>query len=512
MENFINVRELDTDTIKPSMAQVQDPMYKDGGSKITIIGRPGCFARGTRVLMFDGNVKCIEDVGVGEFVMGNDSTPRAVLNLCRGFERMYKITLNDKSGMCGEDIVVNENHILALKYKDIFITPTVREYLRFDNVKKQECRWYKVRVRFRETPVMTNPYIIGGLATKGLPIPTEYKINKKQVRLKLLAGIIDSLADAKKSSDAVSLIRTHALLEDDIIFVSRSLGLVPLVHDDAIEIRGDVEEIPTLKKYASQKNSGILETTFTVEDLFHDDYYGFTLSGNQLFLLGDFSVVHNTGKSFLITSVLYEKRACFPVGLVMSGTEDSNHHYSTMFPPLFVYDELNTEALKKFTNRQKIAKQYLPNPWALVLLDDCTDDPKIFNSKLFQGIYKNGRHWSMLFIMSLQYCMDVRPVIRNNIDGVFILREPGLKSRKTLYENYASIVPTFKLFCALMDDITNDYTALYINNRLQSNRWEDCVFWYKASPVPKGWKFGAPEFWQFNEQRYNEDYKMKYDF
>ena len=59
--------------------------------------------------------------------------------------------------------------------------------------------------------------------------------------------------------------------------------------------------------------------------------------------------------------------------------------------------------IQEFIKRQKISKQYISNPWSLLLLDDCTDDPKLFKKPLFQGLYKNGRHWKMWYILSLQY-------------------------------------------------------------------------------------------------------------
>ena len=42
-----------------------------------------------------------------------------------------------------------------------------------------------------------------------------------------------------------------------------------------------------------------------------------------------------TGKTTLITSILYNKKHIFPVGMVMSGTEDSNGHYGKIFPETF---------------------------------------------------------------------------------------------------------------------------------------------------------------------------------
>ena len=102
--------------------------------------------------------------------------------------------------------------------------------------------------------------------------------------------------------------------------------------------------------------------------------------------------------------------------------------------------------------------------------------------------------------------MDVRPVIRTNVDGVFILREPNLRNRKVMYENYAGIIPDFSLFCTILDQITDDYTALYIHNATKTNDWKDCVFWYKAKPIPKDFKFGSPTFWDHHWQRYNPEY------
>lgn len=233
------------------------------------------------------------------------------------------------------------------------------------------------------------------------------------------------------------------------------------------------------------------------------DYYGFEIDQNGRFLLGDGTVTHNTT---LITSLLYEKRGVFPSALIMSGTEDSNGHYKKIVPSTFVFNKLNEKKIEEFITRQKIAKRHLGNPWSVLLLDDCTDDPKIFNKPLFQGIFKNGRHWKSLFLISLQYCMDIKPVIRTNVDGVFILRETNIRNRKSLWENYAGIIPDFTMFCAILDAITDNYTALYIHNQVQSNKLEDCVFWYKAKPVPQNFRLGSKDFWKFHYTRYDPNY------
>ena len=359
-------------------------------------------------------------------------------------------------------------------------------------------------------------------------IPHNYKINSRENRLELLAGIIDRDGYYDNKSKMFEITHTNEKLLDDIIFVVRSLGLsaykkevlkscitthnpnnVHTYYKCFISGKG-IEDIPTnlnnKQSYVSQNEKDDLLYGFSIENVGYGQYYGFEIDGNHRFLLEDFSVVHNTGKSTLIASLLYAKRNIYPCGVVFSGTEDSNGFYKRMIPNSFIFNKYDEDQLKSFISRQKIAKKHLANPWAVCLLDDCTDTPGIFNKPIQQGFFKNGRHWKMLYILSLQYCMDIKPVIRTNIDGTFILREPNLKNRRSLWENYAGVIPDFTQFCEIMDQLTDNYTALYINNSTKSNKLEDCLFWYKATPIPSGFKFGCPDTWEFHYSRYNPEY------
>ena len=70
-----------------------------------------CLAKGTKILMFDGTLKNVEDIQVGDVIMGDDSSPRNILALGRGKDQMYRI-----DDVKGETYTVNSEHILTLKY------------------------------------------------------------------------------------------------------------------------------------------------------------------------------------------------------------------------------------------------------------------------------------------------------------------------------------------------------------------------------------------------------------
>jgi len=227
------------------------------------------------------------------------------------------------------------------------------------------------------------------------------------------------------------------------------------------------------------------------------------VSSSKVLILGR----SGSGKSTIIKSLLYEKSCIIPVGIVMSGTEDTNGFYGKFMPSSFVFNKLDNDKVQQLIVRQKIAKKHLKVPWSVLIIDDCFDDPKLLNTSLYMGLVKHSRHWGLFTIFANQALLDLKPSIRNNIDGIFILREPSLRNRKVLYEQFCSIIPSFDLFCKIFESVTEDYTALYIHNRAMSNDWKDCVFWYKAKHVPHDWKFGAKDYWKFHKQRFDTEYK-----
>ena len=138
----------------------------------------GCHAAGTKILMFDGSLKNVEDVAIDDLLMGPDSTPRTVLSLVYGEDDMFRI-----NPVKGEPFTVNGKHILSLKRTPIknpsngrvapsqiggqIINISVVDYLQRTNNFKHIHKLYRVPVEFGEKAVTIDPYFLGVLLGDG---------------------------------------------------------------------------------------------------------------------------------------------------------------------------------------------------------------------------------------------------------------------------------------------------------------------------------------------------------
>jgi hypothetical protein len=228
----------------------------------------------------------------------------------------------------------------------------------------------------------------------------------------------------------------------------------------------------------------------------------------------------DTGKSFLVRDLLYYQQD-IPVGTVISGTEAGNSFYSEHIPKLFIHDEYNTSIIENILKRQKTCmKQVMKemqtykksniDPRTFVILDDCLYDSSWSKDKLMRLLFMNGRHWKILLIITMQYPLGIPPNLRTNIDYVFILREPYINNRKKIYENYAGMFPTFESFCQVMDQCTENYECLVINNNAKSNKLTEQIFWYKAENHP-AFKLGSKEYWELSKNLPDDDDNDMYD-
>jgi len=222
----------------------------------------------------------------------------------------------------------------------------------------------------------------------------------------------------------------------------------------------------------------------------------------------------DTGKSFLVRDLLFYHQD-IPIGTVISGTEAGNGFYSSHVPKLFIHDEYNTAIIENILKRQKMVlkeikkevtnyKKSSIDPRAFVILDDCLYDNGWTKDKMMRLLFMNGRHWKIMLIITMQYPLGVPPNLRTNIDYVFILREPYLTNRKRIFENYAGMFPTFESFCQVMDQCTENFECLVINNNAKSNKLQDQIFWYKAQDHPD-FRLGTKEFWEISKGLNSDD-------
>jgi hypothetical protein len=229
----------------------------------------------------------------------------------------------------------------------------------------------------------------------------------------------------------------------------------------------------------------------------------------------------DTGKSFLVRDLLYYHQE-IPIGTVISGTDEGNGFYGKMVPKLFIHNEYNTAIIENILKRQKTVlkqvkkeietyKRSTIDPRAFVILDDCLYDNTWARDKMMRLLFMNGRHWKIMLIITMQYPLGVPPTLRTNIDYVFILREPYIANRKRIYDNYAGMFPTFESFCQVMDQCTENYECLVINNNSKSNKLQDQVFWYKADNH-NDFKLGSKEFWELSKgYQSGDDEEPTYD-
>jgi hypothetical protein len=334
------------------------------------LGSGKCHKINTPIMMSDGSIKMVQDIKVGDMLMGDDSQPRTVLSLARGRDKMY-----DVIPIKGDKYTVNQEHILCLRASGFpkisynthtvewiqhnkFMSKTfddstemldffknikdndntndnvyeisINDYLLLPDETKSILNGYKVPIDFPEQPLPIEPYLIGSLVgyrldslkVHELPevshiesiqdklasfnlleptnvhIPSIYKFNSIENRLKLLTGFLDSNAQYDSITNAfetcVETVGTDTQsFIDDIIYICRSVGLCAEYSSNILRITGNLTKINTLIQTVDS-DSDVLVSGIKVEYVNEDDYYGFMLDGNCRYLMGDFTVTHNT--------------------------------------------------------------------------------------------------------------------------------------------------------------------------------------------------------------------------
>ena len=212
----------------------------------------------------------------------------------------------------------------------------------------------------------------------------------------------------------------------------------------------------------------------------------------------------NTGKSYCMKDIMSYNRD-IPVGVVVSPTERANGYFEKFIPKMLIYDDLEEKLVSKFLNRQinitKDKKRELEkhgssiiDPRAFLILDDCMYNKASIKDKNIRCIFMNGRHYKIFLLITMQHGLGLPPDLRSNIDYVFIFRNNIVKEREKIYNHYAGMFPTFDVFNQVMNQCTENFECLVIDNKTQSNNINDNVYWYKAQD--SNYKMCSQNLWE----------------
>lgn len=402
--------------LTPSMEKLLCDLFYYRTKKVILWANRGggkCLGRDTLVIRADGSLAKVQDIKVGDQLMGPDSQPRTVLSTTTGRGPLYKIR-----PIKGDPWVCNDKHVLTLVKHGHqngggeVIDIAVDKFLAQDKTFQQSYKLFTKGVDqfFNDLPApAVDPYFLGvwfgdgtktmktlasggevlsgvaitkadpeirtlchetaadwGLAVREkantsdcptyilasprgqpnpllevlrgavgpeLAIPDAVLRGSRQTRLEFLAGFIDTDGELHHSKSGFVITQKREDWARAVWWIARSLGLYAGLktrqarsQDGAggtyyvVQIYGDVDQIPNriarkkAKPRAQRKDP--TRTGFSIEQLGEGDYYGFMLDGDCRFLLGDFTVTHNSllAAIFIWLMLVYRKRSCINMG------------------------------------------------------------------------------------------------------------------------------------------------------------------------------------------------------
>lgn len=497
-------------------ATIQLPEFKleeiPPSSTWVIVGQPGsgkCLGRGTSVMMFDGTVKTVENVVVGDRLMGDDSTVRTVSSVCSGVEKLYRIRQESKYAT---DYVVNESHILSLKAIHPRRLSSSSEGVDITYLYNRELVTKRFNSSDDALTYLFNSmrYGVDYVEVDTMDISIKEYIQLSHETKQLYRGYIP---DKIQFTTARSPILNMPLLERQHLCTTHSINpdFVESMYskDSILSCYRSIGFRAYIDEYGVIHSDRDTLVDITVEPLDEGEYFGFEIDGNRRFLLGDFTVTHNTT---LIENLAYYLKHRYPVARIFTGTPEGYKDMCRIFHPLYVSNIYSEDKEKMHISRQKKCveqngSKYIGN-YAINVIDDATDNPAVFKTPTFLGLFKIGsRHWAQLFIIGTQYAIDLPPAVRKSVSYVALFFEPEMKERKKLYENFGGLAGSYENFCTLMDKVTGDYTCLVFKKRTQSYNIEDNVSWFRTKVLDK-WQFGCKEYRDWGDTRYNKNFDV----
>jgi hypothetical protein len=229
-----------------------------------------------------------------------------------------------------------------------------------------------------------------------------------------------------------------------------------------------------------------------------------------------------SGKSW-VCRALIKHFSYIPCGMIIAKTEKMSCFYGKFVPDLYIHYEYKSEILEKFLYRQeslikKCIKAYdrgrKVDPRAFLVMDDCLASKGTWmNDGPILEVFFNGRHYQLLFILTMQFPLGIRPELRCNFDYIFLLAEDFYSNQKRLYDHYAGMFPSFEIFRQVFMQLTSDFGCMVIVNRGARGDLLDKIYHYKANNENIG-MVGCKQFKEFHNNNYNpswDDSNLKFN-
>jgi superfamily II DNA or RNA helicase len=287
------------------------------------VGSGKCMAVDTPVMMFDGSIKKIQDVVIGDKLMGDDSNERNVLSLASGIDDMYDVWYGKQK------YTVNKEHILCLKSTtgNNIVQIPIKYFVKLPEEIQNNLLGFKSKINFPEQPVSNSPFSIGALYVVGkIILRNEYLYNTSMIRKEVLAGIISARGSLIKYKrfDAYSIIISRdKTVKKNVLFLINTLGLFYKIKKyEKFEVRNGNNNINVkyfkIIVYGAELETIHDQTIFSHREIktnplstvdgfkikvkfaYMGNYYGFCIDNNRKYVLEDCTVTHNTMTSVSI--------------------------------------------------------------------------------------------------------------------------------------------------------------------------------------------------------------------
>lgn len=222
-----------------------------------------------------------------------------------------------------------------------------------------------------------------------------------------------------------------------------------------------------------------------------------------------------SGKSWVVRAIL-EYFKDIPVGLIIAPTDRMNKFYGKFFPDSYIHYEYKSEIIEKVLERQKIiiekSRGKKIDPRAFIIMDDCLGQKGSWvKDQPIQELLFNGRHYRIMYILTMQFPLGITPELRCNFDYIFLLADDTISNQKRIYDHYAGMFPTFDAFRQVFVQLTADFGSMVIVNRGVKKSLFDKVFYYKAPDLStlEDVKIGCRQFRNYHENNYDENWSKK---